>query len=328
MVTSVEGLNLLAMMPCPLKVPLEQQISMKIQELAELETDKVFSYQIVSNAVKQESVFLNVAQARTIDDLPDIMLAPGFSRFFYPDFVEQYRNKGYFQSVSSYPPSDLYRDLDIPDPDGYYDITAFNPLVFLVDKTDQPELPTPRCWGDLLKPCYEKLVAYRGQSDHAFCEGVLLTVYKSFGYDGINALAKSVKCRLHPAEMVKLAGSGKAEAPAVSVIPAFFANTVRNQKNVSIIWPEDGAIVNPLVMLVKRDASETVKELGRYLAGEEIAKIVHSAGFYSVYPDLTAPDFLSGSYNWLGWEFLKTNNLSKLVSELNGIMYSTINGLE
>ena len=256
------------------------------------------------------------------------MVSPGFSRFFYPDFKEQYRNKGYFKTVCDYSPSALYSDLQIPDPEGFYDIIAFNPLVFLVDKTKHPDLPTPTKWADLLKPCYEGLIAYRGHSDRAFCEGVLLNIFKDFGYEGIIPLAKSVKCRLHPSEMVKFAGSGKEEAPAISVIPVFFANTVKKHKDVSIVWPEDGAIVNPLVMLVKKDASEKVRELGHFLAGAEIGQVVHSAGYYSVFPELDNPGFLGGSYKWLGWDFLLKQDVGKLMTELNEKMYNIIHGLD
>ena len=322
MVTSVPGLNLLAMMPCPLKVPVEQQVSEKIQSMMNEDKDKLFSYQIVSNAVKQENVFLNVAQAKTIEDLPDIMIAPGFSRFFYPEFADKFRLTGCFESVCTYPPSELYADLQIPDPEGYYDITAFNPLIFLVDKTNHPDLPTPKKWEDLLNPCYENLISYRGHNDRAFCEGVLLTVFKEYGYDGIAALARTIKSRLHPAEMARLAGSGKEEAPAISVIPAFFANTARKSKNVTAVWPEDGAIANPLVMLVKKDVPEEVRELGRYLAGKEIGETMHSAGYYSVFPDLHSPDFLGHKYNWLGWDFLFSHNLSALMAELNEKIYN------
>jgi ABC-type Fe3+ transport system substrate-binding protein len=321
MAMTMPDLNLLGLMPCPLKVPLEQQISEKIQDLTACGCDSVISYQIVSNAVKQEHVFLNVAQAKTLDDLPDIMIAPGISRFFYPDFVETFRNSGCFQSACPHPPAELYKDLNLVDPDGYYDVIAFNPLVFLIDKTRHPDLPEPRRWADLLNPCYEGLVAYRGHKDTTFCESVLLTIYQEFGYEGIIALAKTVKSKLHPAEMAKFAGSGSPDAPAVSVIPVFFANTVRPSPAVSVVWPEDGAAVNPLVMLVKKEAPEALRELGSYMAGEEIGRIMHSAGYYSVHPNLETPDFMSGAYKWVGWDFVFGNDISKLLKELNELMH-------
>jgi ABC-type Fe3+ transport system substrate-binding protein len=324
MVTSELGLNLLVLSPCPLKAPLEQRVSAKIRELCAGE-EEILSYQIVSNAVKQESVFLNLAQAEEIDDLPDIMMAPGISRFFYPDFIENFRNKGFFASVCG-PPSALYGELGIPDPEGFYDIVAFNPLIFLVDRTKHPDLPVPRRWSDLLNPRYDGLISYRGHNERSFCEGVLLTIYREFGYDGICELARTVKNRLHPAEMAKLAGSGRPEAPAVSVIPAFFANIAGRSKNVSVVWPEDGAAVNPLVMLVKKDVPERVRALARYLAGSEVGKIAHDTGYYSVYPGLDTPEFMGGSYKWIGWDFLLSHDVSGLLAELNGLMCACADG--
>lgn len=315
-------IDLLALMPCPLKIMLEKEITQSIRRLSD-EYATTLTYHIVSNAVAQADVFLEVMNSRDIEELPEIMIAPGFSRFFYSDFVKKYRLTGCFGSINENKVIQEFRQLGVNDPDGCYDILGFNPLVFLVDKTQNPGLTTPLRWSDLTKEEYVRKIAYRGHNDREFCEGILLNVYKELGREGIKKLGASVKCRLHPAQMAKYAGSKSPEAPAISVIPYSFASMARPNKNVEIVWPEDGAIVNPLVMLVKKNSKPVIKKLAMELSGERISSIFLQGGFYSLYhSEENSGD--RGSFKWLGWDFIINNNLQKLLQELNQIMYGEV----
>ena len=313
------NLNLLALMPCSVKVPLEKLIHARVREIGTA-NDLAPNIRITSNAVAQENVYAMLSGAETLDELPDIMISPGISKFFYPDFVERFISRGCFKSSVVDATASAFQQLGITDPLGYYGILAFNPLVFLVDKTRDKDIPTPRRFEDLLDPVYTRRVAFRGHDGKSFCESILLTYYKCFGEESLITLGGSVKCRLHPSEMVKLAGSGKDEAPAVSLLPLAFAKFVKENENVEIVWPEQGAIVNPLVMLTKAEVSDTVREISNMLAGEEIGEIFRSAGFYSVCSGAPDPLPHDKRYFWLGWDFLRSNDLSELVAQLNGIM--------
>lgn len=314
-------LNLLALMPCPLKQPLEHIISKRIQEIQK-ETQEAIHYQIVSNAVMQENVFETLSKAESLDELPDIMIAPGIANFFYRSFIEKFRNTDCFQSVlEEADAQDMYQ-LGIGDPKGYYDMIGFNPLVFLVD-TSKENLPIPESWSDLLNPVYNQKISYRGKDDRNFCEGVLLTIYKIGGEKAITQLGKTVKSRLHPAEMVKMAGSKKKEAPFISVIPLSFAHMAVNKPSVKIVWPKDGAAVNPIVMLVKKNSSIGVKKLAKFISGKEVGKVFETVGFYSAREGL--PDFMKkGGFNWCGWDFIENNSIQSLLKDLNEIMFCMV----
>ncbi|SEW46160.1 ABC transporter substrate-binding protein [[Clostridium] fimetarium] len=316
-------LDLLALMPCPLKVSFEKEITETIKTLNEY-YDIHLEYKIVSNAVAQTDIFEKISHCKDINELPNIMIAPGFSRFFYKEFVKLFRDKGKFSNILEQETFLNLELIDIFDPDNYYSLIAFNPLVFLVDKTNNPKLPTPKKWGDLLTEEYEAKVAYRGHSDSQFCEGVLLNIYKELGDEGIFKLAKSVKCRLHPSQMVKFAGSKMKEAPAVSVIPYSFACMVGKNKNVEIIWPEDGAIINPLVMLVKTDCSQAVKDLANKIADKDIEELFLAGGFFSIYNQENMHN-MGEHFRWLGWDFIINNNLEEILDHLNQIMFNVIN---
>lgn len=310
--------NILALLPCPLKTQLEKLLVEKIKEISD-KTGENISYKIVSNAVMQENVFEKISEMKSSDDFPDVILAPGIGKFFHKDFIENFRNKGCFESVNKTQESALFKTVGLYDPQNYYDIVAFNPLVFLVDKTRVPDLPTPKSWLELTNSCYEHRVSYRGKDDRSFCEGVLFPVYELGGEEAIAKLGKSVKSRLHPAEMVKLSGMKKDESPDVSVIPVSFAKMIKPNSNLEVVYPKEGASINPIVLLTKSDASEGLKEFSRFLLSPQIGELFSKVGF--IHEANATEEETSKPYAWSGWEFIFNNSVGELNAHLNDIMY-------
>ncbi|AFA50039.1 ABC transporter substrate-binding protein [Acetobacterium woodii] len=307
--------NVMALMPCAVKVPMEAKIAGFIK-------DKQLSlkYEILSNAVVQDNIFEDIKTITDLEALPDVMVAPGFSRFFFPSFVERFTKKGAFQSSLDFAVSDAYKDSGVIDPNAYYDIIAVNPLIFLVDQTNYPDLAPPQTWADLLSPQYEQKIAFRGHTAEVLCEGVLFEIYRSHGLEGIKKLARNIKSRLHPAQMVALAGSKKKEAPFISVIPLSFANLVKENDQIRVIWPEDGAVMNPVVMLTKKDCCEDAKQVSRYLISTAVGDLFSEVGFCSLRPELEAKMPRSGKYKWISWDFLLQTDVEKLHDELNQVV--------
>ncbi len=99
-------------------------------------------------------------------------------------------------------------------------------------------------------------------------------------------MARNIKSRLHPAQMVALAGSKKEQAPFISVIPLSFANHVKESDTVQVIWPEDGAVMNPVVMLTKKNCSADARAVSKYFISEEVGDLFSEVGFCSQRPEL------------------------------------------
>lgn len=310
--------NLLALMPCPLKIPFEQKISMYMQEHRDKQPTRV-DYHIVSNATQQLTFFADLAQCDNPDELPDIVMAPGFSGFFFRRFIDRFINTGVFRYTLPFAANADLADIGIPDVNQQYTIPCFNPTVLVVDRTAQRDLPIPETWSDLLKPEYTGLLALRGHSDEDFCEGILLNIYKENDLDAVAKLGRAVKTGLHPSQMVKYIGSGQIDAPAVSAMPYAFAQLVKDKKNTTLVWPRDGAIVNPLVMLVKAAAKPHIHALADYIVGAEIGAIFADAYFPSAHPavDNHLPE--GATFKWLGWDFLKTNDIQQLKEQVNQV---------
>jgi ABC-type Fe3+ transport system substrate-binding protein len=87
--------------------------------------------------------------------------------------------------------------------------------------------------------------------------------------------------------------------------------------NVEIVWPEDGAIISPVFMLEQTDAPEGTKELADFFMSKETGTILAQRGLFpSLNPDVENPLPDNAKWLWLGWDFIKENDLGVLIPKL------------
>jgi ABC-type Fe3+ transport system substrate-binding protein len=312
------NVNLFALLPCPLKVPLEEAFTAFVAGLPP-ERRASLTWCIEGNANTQLDYADYAEHFETLAEMPDIIITPGFNSFFHRPFVERFILTGQFTSASEYAGDRHLAPLGIIDPQGHYTMLAMNLLVFVVDHERLGNGPVPRRWADLLEPVYGKSLAIRGNRDGSFCETLLLAVLKEFGPAALERLGERVRYGWHPSQMVKAAGSGRPDAPAVSVMPLFFAHNVKHRERVTIVWPEDGALVSPVTMLVKREKREELRDVVAFLTGPEVARICAGAFFPAVHPgvDNRLPD--DATFKWIGWDYVREHDLKTLIAEANAI---------
>jgi ABC-type Fe3+ transport system substrate-binding protein len=141
----------------------------------------------------------------------------------------------------------------------------------------------------------------------------MLPFYKDHGFQAIKTLARNIKAGKHPAQMVKLAASGKKEAAAVYIMPYFFAKTIR-KREAEIVWPQDGAIASPVFLLVKHDKIKKHRALLDFLMSEKTGTMLKGRFFPSVNPKVKN-DFPE-PVKWLGWDFLLGHDIGKLKEDI------------
>ena len=319
------NLNLFALLPCPLKVPLEEAFHGFLATLDEGQRSAL-TFCIEGNANNQIDYADYADHFETLADMPDIIITPGFNSFFHPHFVKRFIKSGRFTSVNLFAGDRHLAAMGVTDPDGHYTMLAMNLLVLVVDHTRLGGRPVPGSWADLLRPEYAKSIAIRGNRDNTFCETLLLSVFKDFGAEGLDRLGHNVAWGWHPSQMVKSAGSGREDTPAISVMPLFFANAIKNKENVSIIWPEDGALVSPVTMLVKTEKLDGLRHVIDFLAGPDVARICAGAAFPALHPEVDnrLPDH--AAFKWIGWDYVKNHDLKTLVTDTNTAFLRAFHG--
>jgi ABC-type Fe3+ transport system substrate-binding protein len=314
-------LQFLGLMPCPVKIPFDSAFAQFISR--KWRGNPPFSYLIESNANNQLAYYNHIPAFKNLSDMPDIVISPGLNGYYHRFFFDHFRKKKYFSDVMEH--ADIpYDNFDLRDPDGYYSMLGANIDVMVVDNTRIGDRKIPERWTDLLLPEFQESVAIRGQ-DGFFCETVLLTLYKETGLSGVRTLARSIASAVHPAQMVKNAGS-KAGGAAVSIMPLFFANLAKKTKDVTIVWPDDGAIVSPVTMIVKRKHREDLDPLISYLAGKETGSLLSGVHFPSMAAGAAPCVPRDAAFNWIGWDYIREHDIGEETEMLGREFAAIYNG--
>jgi len=272
------------------------------------------------NVYGNHDLFENMRYTEDVRQLPDIVTSLGFGFLFQKEFKKRFIDTGVFESLSFLNERQSLVERGIIDPDRHYTIIAVNPMVMVIDHTKIGNRPIPQKWGDILEQEYERSVGVVGN------EMLSLMIYKQFGKSGITKFHRAIGWASHPAQMVKMAGKAHPNAPAISIIDYFFAKTIRHQDRISIVWPEEGALAIPFVALAKKERAKGAATINAFLTGYKTAQICADAYYYPLNADV--PVYLPESLklNWLGWEYLKENDLGSLMDEIRGESFRRLRG--
>ncbi len=305
-----DELHFMAMLPCGLRNPFKESFDAHVA--ANPERFAGFNFLNEGNVNHELSFYPLIDKMESIDELPDVIMASDINHFFHRPFIDKFLTGGLFESCIPYEPNAYLRDCGFYDPAGNYSMYTANLLVMAVDKKKLGSRPMPACWDDLLDPMFENEIIMRGEGDF-FCNAVMLPFYKDHGLDAVKAMARNIKNGKHPAEMVKLAGSAKAEAGTIYLLPWFFAQRIKDP-NVEIVWPSDGAIASPVFMLAKKGASEKHPQLVDFLFSRTTSEMLAERHFTPIHPEV--PCGLKTDLKWLGWDFLTENDIGQTKEDI------------
>jgi ABC-type Fe3+ transport system substrate-binding protein len=274
-----------------------------------------------SNLNHEISYYPYVSYMETVATLPDIVVSSDFNSFFHHRFYDRFVKPGNFIDVTDYEPQESFVKAGIPDPEKNVTVVCVNPLIVVADLEKTGDRPLPRRWEDLLHPIWKQDITLRG-GEQFFCHAVLLPFYKAFGGLAMEALARNVYDGRHPSQMVKTAGTGR--SAALYVMPYFFARKIPSNRKVQVVWPEDGALASPVTVMVKKDKAAKLKPVTDYLTGEAMARVFAGAGFPSPHPAVVNDIPESSGLNWLGWDYMRENDLEALNKAIDRIFLPAV----
>ncbi len=315
-------LTLLALMPCGLKVAFGRAISSFLEDLKGREGLQI-TYAVEGNLNQELSYYPYADTIETVEELPDIIVSADFNVFYYHRFYKRFVETGDFVSYGQVQPTAAFAAAGLPDPQNQYFVFGVNPLVIVADLEKVGDRPLPTCWEDILDPIWAKDVTLRGNADF-FCHAVLLPFYQEGGDEALLRLAPNVRQGLHPAQMVKQIDGGK--GGALYVMPEFFAHRVKNKDKIAIIWPEDGALASPVTLQVKKEKVEDLKPVLDYLTGPDLAAALVDARFPVPHANV-AGELQDAPLKWLGWQWLRENDIFKVNAEIDKVFLPAVQGV-
>ena len=246
-----------------------------------------------------------------IEDFPDAVAWVGFDHPFAREFFEQFVGEGRFKSVWGGPMHEAFEQAGLRDPDGWYTVYAVQPFVMLVDKRKLGVRNAPTKWSDLLDPQLQGRVILVG-ADNPEEDVPLLYFYKEYGVEGLARLAANVRGIWRPRQIAPAIVSSDQHGAAVYVLSWSHARSYPETNRISVIWPEDGALVNPLCLLVKSEKAKEMAPITGFLTGREFGGKCARHSFPSLNPDVDNGLPEGAAFQWLGWDYIKSRDTMEL----------------
>jgi len=307
------------LLPCPVRLPLLEAFD-KVAQSVQADTGLKIGVRLAAASVGADVLEEGMNAIEDESDLPDIFLSAGFEAFFDKRNMARFKDRGVFVDRSWEKSNPLFDGYDMKDPDGHYAMLSVVPAVFLVDKTQLEDGESvPRTWTEILGPRFEGKIAMP-VGDFDLFNGILLTIWKYHGAAGVEAIGRNLLEGMHPSQTAGRFAPKGGKGPLVSVIPYFFSKMAQFNPNAEIVWPEDGAVISPIFMLLKKDSPEGAVRLADFFASREVGEILSHRGLFpSCHPEVEnkVPD--SAPFMWLGWDFIRENDLGELIPEVNRI---------
>jgi ABC-type Fe3+ transport system substrate-binding protein len=317
----IQDLDYLGYVPCPIRTEMQRQMHLYFSEQAETRgTLRWYSPYGCNHHGENIDPYDLIWKTDDEVHMPGVISDGGSSDYFRPEGHKRWIESGVYGPIDkgNLQMRPEFVDAGIEDPMGACHIFAAFPSVWLVDKKKLGSRPMPKKWEDLQDPIYRGDITLAGHEGDEISDVQLFNVWKHFGEQGLKALAKNATNFWSPAMMVKRAGASHPDGTAIYVLNYFFARSHRYEDRVELVWPEDGAWFNPLLLLAKRKRRPESQIAIDFLLGEQWRRHLDSVGFPSVYT-YPGQKALPGKLSWIGWDFIRNHDLDALSTELQAV---------
>ena len=312
-----DTIRITGVLPCPVKVPLMETFE---KWLSEQNFDFNLNYDLKAASMGIDWI---KDEMKNSVNVPDLFISAGFDLFFDKNLLGKYKSENLFEDITGIQKyNDDFSEYNLEDPSCQYSMLGIVPAVFLVNKDELKGRKIPQSWEELMSGEFENNVSLP-ISDFDLFNALLLNIYRLYGEEGIRKLARIFQKNMHPSEMIK--SHMKRERPAITIMPYFFTWMVREGSPMELVWPKDGAIISPIFMLTKKETKDKTKAIADFFASREAGEILsHKGKMPSVNPEVDNQIPKENKYIWLGWDFIKENDISNLIKKCENIFNETL----
>ena len=318
-----ETLNVAGLLPCPVRLPLLESFNSFLEGYS-AESGVTINHELKAASMGLDWVQEHLEGVEDAADLPDLFLSAGFDMFFDEKKFGHFKKAGVFEDTTGFDSfNSLFDGLDLKDPRGHYGMISIVPAVFLINTDELGDRPMPRSWEDIMSPDFEKRVSLP-VGDFDLFNGILLNIHKNYGDEGVRKLGRSLLESMHPSQMVK-SHKKKDEKPIVTIMPYFFTKMVMKGSGMEAVWPEDGAIISPIFLLSKKEKIEKLQPVIDFFASREVGEVLaHNGRFPSVHPDVDNRIEGPAPLQWLGWDYIYSNDITALIAHCENLFESSV----
>ncbi|MDC7218971.1 MAG: ABC transporter substrate-binding protein [Spirochaetales bacterium] len=317
-------LKVVGLLPCPVRLPLMEQFSTFLEE----HKDITINHELKAASMGLDWVENNLKGIKDASELPDLFISAGFDMFFDEKMIGRFKKEGVFEDLSGLNTfNSAFDGLDLKDPRGHYSLISVVPAVFLVNTDELATLgenvAVPKTWEDIMDPIYENRISLP-VGDFDLFNGILLNIHKKYGDEGVARLGKNLLESLHPSQMVK-SDRKKDNKPVVTIMPYFFTKMTKIGGVLETVWPEDGAIISPIFMLSKKEKAGKLQPVIDFFASPEVGTVLaHNGLFPTVLPDIDNRLPQPAPFMWLGWDYIYSNDIARLISHCEEVFNKAV----
>ncbi|PTY05111.1 hypothetical protein DB347_16665 [Opitutaceae bacterium EW11] len=304
-------LDFLGYAPCPVRNELRQRLHRRFLALAAANGAPPVWF--MPAGCHEPNPYDELWRTEDAAELPALIAETGFGGFNQPSFVRRWLDSETFAAVPDDAVRPEFADAGLLDSRRQHRVIAANVEIVLADLNRLGARPLPRTWADILHARFQGDIIVSGGPGNIH-ESILFSLYRDHGEDGLSALGANVREFMHPAEMAKTAGSASPRGAALYVLPWFFARAAPHRPATRVVWPEEGAYLTPQYLLQRGGENRGAALAAEYLCGSEWAEHLARIGFA---PARAGSPALPGRLRWVGWDFVRTQDLDALRGRLN-----------
>ena len=105
-------------------------------------------------------------------------------------------------------------------------------------------------------------------------------------------------------------------------MPYFFSKTIKENSNLSVVWPKDGAVISPVFLMTKKKNYENSKPLIDFLFSKQVAEVLGADGkFPQTNPEYDNKLEESQNFLWAGWDFIRSNDIGEILTNTEKWFY-------
>lgn len=305
------AINFYMNMPCPLKVACK----MAIGEFAALynasHETPIYSPMLLDGDTK--GIEGELKAAMTEDELPEVLVASGLHTVMAKGFRERFIESGIYEGVTNEAAlarmPESYRKLVTERNIGLFS-TGFWSVV--CDLSLESIVPFPRRWTDLVDPLYKGLITVHGYNGKASIAALLLLLREQLGSSAVTDFAANIRNIWHFAEILKRLDSAEPRRTLFNLLPNAATVQMPSKKRAAILEFEDGPVLAPMLLYVKRSRKEECQPLVNFLHSNVIRQALRRGDFHLADEfDWTQP------FSFPSWEFLLQSDYETLTAALN-----------
>ena len=169
------------------------------------------------------------------------------------------------------------------DPRGYFQVFGIVPFIMFYNPDYTDEAKLPRTWSEILAPQWKGRIMMPGKEHMA--PQVIRAFLKHDNGEKATAVDENINCRGMPPNVIEAVKNGEF---ALGITNLTFGKISESQK-IKMIWPEDGLLCMPQIIVWKKGLDESLMKLGDFMLGPKVQSLLAQEAFLPVAPDRELP---------------------------------------